>query len=127
MTYINTVSFCVRVSGEIGDPAGAPPSSVGTTGVPPDSGCGQDGVRYLSVMWCKASKKKHKRWEGDAVLITRGRTATLKDMEGKDIGKGERALMQLLMLTTHTRLKTFIYIVMSCQVRIVSIWWHYLM
>ncbi|XP_072316178.1 DNA repair and recombination protein RAD54B [Eucyclogobius newberryi] len=39
-------------------------------------------------MWCKASKKKHKRWEGDAVLVARGRTATLKDMEGKDIGKG---------------------------------------
>ncbi|XP_029360142.1 DNA repair and recombination protein RAD54B isoform X2 [Echeneis naucrates] len=39
-------------------------------------------------MWCKASKKKHKRWEGDAVLVTKGRTATLKDMEGKDIGKG---------------------------------------
>uniref|UniRef100_A0A7N6A3W3 RAD54 homolog B n=1 Tax=Anabas testudineus TaxID=64144 RepID=A0A7N6A3W3_ANATE len=54
----------------------------------PDSGCSQDGVRYFSVMWCKASKKKHKRWEGDAVLVTRGRTATLKDMEGKDIGKG---------------------------------------
>ncbi|XP_078143332.1 DNA repair and recombination protein RAD54B [Centroberyx gerrardi] len=52
------------------------------------SGCSQDGVRYFSVMWCKASKKKHKRWEGDAVLVTRGRTATLKDMEGKDIGKG---------------------------------------
>ncbi|CAK6960650.1 DNA repair and recombination protein RAD54B [Scomber scombrus] len=53
-----------------------------------DSGCSQDGVRYLSVMWCKASKKKHKRWEGDAILVTRGRMATLKDMEGKDIGKG---------------------------------------
>lgn len=46
-------------------------------------------MRYFSVMWCKASKKKHKRWEGDAILVTRGRTATLKDMEGKDIGKGE--------------------------------------
>uniref|UniRef100_A0A8C6V094 RAD54 homolog B n=1 Tax=Neogobius melanostomus TaxID=47308 RepID=A0A8C6V094_9GOBI len=43
---------------------------------------------FFYVMWCKASKKKHKRWEGDAVLVTRGRTATLKDMEGKDIGKG---------------------------------------
>ncbi|XP_076009862.1 DNA repair and recombination protein RAD54B [Genypterus blacodes] len=53
-----------------------------------ESGCSQDGARYFSVMWCKASKKKHKRWEGDAVLVTRGRTATLKDMEGKDIGKG---------------------------------------
>ncbi|XP_056299659.1 DNA repair and recombination protein RAD54B isoform X2 [Pseudoliparis swirei] len=54
----------------------------------PPAGCSQDGVRYFSVMWCKASKKKHKRWEGDAVMVTRGRTATLKDMEGKDIGKG---------------------------------------
>ncbi|XP_023994564.1 DNA repair and recombination protein RAD54B-like, partial [Salvelinus sp. IW2-2015] len=39
-------------------------------------------------MWCKASGRKHKRWQGDAVLVTQGRTATLKDMEGKDIGKG---------------------------------------
>eukprot|EP00066_Takifugu_rubripes_P014692 XP_011603958.1 PREDICTED: DNA repair and recombination protein RAD54B [Takifugu rubripes] len=53
-----------------------------------DPGCTQEVARYFSVMWCKASKKKHKRWEGDAVLITRGRAATLKDMEGKDIGKG---------------------------------------
>uniref|UniRef100_A0A8C2WWD6 RAD54 homolog B n=1 Tax=Cyclopterus lumpus TaxID=8103 RepID=A0A8C2WWD6_CYCLU len=53
-----------------------------------ESGCSQDGVRYFSVMWCKASKKKHKRWEGDAVMVTRGRSTTLKDMEGKDIGKG---------------------------------------
>ncbi|KAG8441820.1 hypothetical protein GDO86_010846 [Hymenochirus boettgeri] len=45
-------------------------------------------VMYFSVVWCKASKKKHKKWEGDAVLIATGRTVTLKDMEGKDIGKG---------------------------------------
>ncbi|XP_073535772.1 DNA repair and recombination protein RAD54B [Phyllobates terribilis] len=45
-------------------------------------------AKYFSVVWCKASKKKHKKWEGDAVLITRGRSVTLKDMEGKDIGKG---------------------------------------
>ncbi|KAM9310004.1 DNA repair and recombination protein RAD54B [Pholidichthys leucotaenia] len=51
-------------------------------------GCSQDGVQYFSVVWCKASKKKHKRWEGDAVLVARGRSVTLKDMEGKDIGKG---------------------------------------
>lgn len=54
-------------------------------------------MRYLSVVWCKASKKKHKRWEGDAVLITRGRTATLKDMEGKDIGKGEINVMEVFL------------------------------
>ncbi|XP_061572763.1 DNA repair and recombination protein RAD54B isoform X1 [Cololabis saira] len=53
-----------------------------------DSDCARDGAQYFSVVWCKASKKKHKRWEGDAVLVTRGRTATLKDMEGKHIGKG---------------------------------------
>ncbi|XP_048881029.1 DNA repair and recombination protein RAD54B isoform X1 [Brienomyrus brachyistius] len=45
-------------------------------------------ARYFSVMWCKASKKKHKRWEGDAVLVAHGRTVLLKDMEGKDIGRG---------------------------------------
>ncbi|GFO23418.1 DNA repair and recombination protein rad54 [Plakobranchus ocellatus] len=45
-------------------------------------------VRYFSVMWCKASKKKHKKWEGDAVLSTSGRSATLYDTEGKIIGRG---------------------------------------
>lgn len=94
--YKSVFFLCASVPGVISNPAAAPPSLVGTTRVPPDSGCGQDGVRYLSVMWCKASKKKHKRWEGDAVLITRGRTATLKDMEGKDIGKGERRLMIII-------------------------------
>ncbi|XP_075069909.1 DNA repair and recombination protein RAD54B isoform X2 [Mixophyes fleayi] len=50
-----------------------------------EAGC---PVKYFSVVWCKASKKKHKKWEGDAVLIARARSVTLKDMEGKDIGKG---------------------------------------
>ncbi|XP_062256148.1 DNA repair and recombination protein RAD54B isoform X1 [Platichthys flesus] len=72
---------------------GSPQLSPGSpqTPQPPagsDSACSQDGARYFSVVWCKASKKKHKRWEGDAVLVTRGRSVTLKDMEGKDIGKG---------------------------------------
>ncbi|CAG2216528.1 RAD54B [Mytilus edulis] len=44
--------------------------------------------RYLSVMWCKNSSKKHKKWEGDAILITSGRSVSLLDMEGKEIGKG---------------------------------------
>uniref|UniRef100_A0A671M7A3 RAD54 homolog B n=1 Tax=Sinocyclocheilus anshuiensis TaxID=1608454 RepID=A0A671M7A3_9TELE len=43
---------------------------------------------YYSVMWCKASSRKRKRWEGDAVLVARGRTVVLKDMEGRDIGRG---------------------------------------
>ncbi|CAL8290832.1 unnamed protein product [Merluccius merluccius] len=63
-------------------------SATGLAGGGPDGTPSSSGVGYFNVMWCKASKKKHKRWEGDAVLVTRGRTATLKDMEGKDIGKG---------------------------------------
>ncbi|XP_061175065.1 DNA repair and recombination protein RAD54B-like [Saccostrea echinata] len=43
--------------------------------------------RYFAVMWCKLSKKKHKKWEGDAVLVTQGRNVTLYDIEGKVIGK----------------------------------------
>ncbi|XP_070187722.1 DNA repair and recombination protein RAD54B-like isoform X2 [Littorina saxatilis] len=43
---------------------------------------------YFSVVWCKLSKKKHKKWEGDAVLVTQGRRVTLYDMDGKEIGKG---------------------------------------
>lgn len=85
--------MCFCASGEITDPPAGLQSSFGTGRISSDSGSSQDGVRYLSVVWCKASKKKHKRWEGDAVLITRGRTATLKDMEGKDIGKGEINVM----------------------------------
>ncbi|XP_036914635.1 DNA repair and recombination protein RAD54B [Sturnira hondurensis] len=47
-----------------------------------------DLVKYFTVVWCKASKKKHKKWEGDAVLIVKGNSFTLKDLEGKDIGRG---------------------------------------
>ncbi|GAB1599245.1 DNA repair and recombination protein RAD54B-like [Argonauta hians] len=42
---------------------------------------------YYSVVWSKISKKKHKKWEGDAILVTHGRKVTLYDMEGKEIGK----------------------------------------
>lgn len=86
------VSMCLFscATGLNTDPQLTPGSPCGAASA--GSGCSQDGVGYFSVMWCKASKKKHKRWEGDAVLVTRGRTATLKDMEGKDIGKGEREI-----------------------------------
>ncbi|KAM7319902.1 hypothetical protein ACRRTK_021585 [Alexandromys fortis] len=49
-------------------------------------------LKYFSVVWCKASKKKHKKWEGDAILIVKGRSFTLKDLEGKDIGRGANEL-----------------------------------
>lgn len=43
---------------------------------------------YFNVVWGKMSKKKHKKWEGDGILITKGRNASLKDLEGKEIAKG---------------------------------------
>ncbi|PIK38731.1 putative DNA repair and recombination protein RAD54B [Apostichopus japonicus] len=48
----------------------------------------EDDANYYSVMWCKRSKKKHKKWEGDAVMIARGKSVSLLDMDGKEIGKG---------------------------------------
>lgn len=42
---------------------------------------------YFNVVWGKMSKKKHKKWEGDGILITKGRVAYLKDVEGKEIAK----------------------------------------
>eukprot|EP00045_Choanoeca_perplexa_P001869 m.22119 g.22119 ORF g.22119 m.22119 type:complete len:872 (+) comp11205_c0_seq1:96-2711(+) len=43
--------------------------------------------RYHSCVYCVDSNKKHKKWLGDAVLCVRGKTAILKDMDGKDIAK----------------------------------------
>ncbi|XP_055936939.1 DNA repair and recombination protein RAD54B-like isoform X2 [Argiope bruennichi] len=43
---------------------------------------------YYNVLWCKRSAKKHKIWEGDGTLIIRGRSAVLKDSEGKIIDRG---------------------------------------
>ncbi|KAI8521239.1 DNA repair and recombination protein rad54b [Branchiostoma belcheri] len=43
-------------------------------------------TRYYNVMWCKVSGRKHKRWEGDAVLVVHKRSVELLDTEGKKIG-----------------------------------------
>nr|XP_006815167.1 PREDICTED: DNA repair and recombination protein RAD54B [Saccoglossus kowalevskii] len=43
--------------------------------------------KYYNVMWGKRSNKKHKKWEGDAILITKERSVKLLDMEGKEIGR----------------------------------------
>ncbi|XP_050390959.1 DNA repair and recombination protein RAD54B [Patella vulgata] len=43
--------------------------------------------QYFNVVWCKRSAKKHKKWEGDAILVTCGRSVQLYDVEGKEIGK----------------------------------------
>ncbi|ESO93455.1 hypothetical protein LOTGIDRAFT_175547, partial [Lottia gigantea] len=49
----------------------------------------EDGKQknYFNVVWCKRSNKKHKKWEGDAILVTCGRSVTLYDLEGKEFGK----------------------------------------
>ncbi|XP_013382594.1 DNA repair and recombination protein RAD54B [Lingula anatina] len=49
--------------------------------------------QYFTVMWAKLTKKKHKTWEGDGILVISGRSATLQDMEGKEIccAKGYKA------------------------------------
>ncbi|KAJ6663907.1 hypothetical protein lerEdw1_008861 [Lerista edwardsae] len=64
------------------------PAHTVTTEVARVQEASSDLTKYLSVVWCKASKKKHKKWEGDAVLIAKGKAVTLKDMGGKDIGRG---------------------------------------
>ena len=46
-----------------------------------------DVTHYYNVMWGKISKKKHKTWEGDGILVAKDRTAILQDSEGKEIGK----------------------------------------
>ena len=51
---------------------------------------------YWSVVWCKRSNKKHKTWEDDAVLVVKGRSATLKDLEGKTISVGSQVRLRNL-------------------------------
>ncbi|KAK8745686.1 hypothetical protein OTU49_000320, partial [Cherax quadricarinatus] len=51
-------------------------------------------IKYYSVVWCKLSRKKHKNWEGDAVLIVKNRSVILKDIEGKEIGRGSGYMLK---------------------------------
>ncbi|KAF9541575.1 DNA repair and recombination protein rad54b [Mortierella hygrophila] len=44
--------------------------------------------RCFNVLWRKKTGKKHKTWDGDGVIIVSGSHAVLKDMDGKEIGKG---------------------------------------
>ena len=43
--------------------------------------------RYLACVWAKKSNRKHKKWEGDALLKVGTRSVVLIDMEGKEIGR----------------------------------------
>ncbi|KAI9557966.1 RAD54B meiotic recombition protein [Daphnia sinensis] len=46
-----------------------------------------DSVKQYSVFWCQASTKKNKNWEDEAILVVKDRGVTLKNMDGKEIGK----------------------------------------
>ncbi|XP_068083216.1 DNA repair and recombination protein RAD54B [Anabrus simplex] len=45
------------------------------------------GKRIFNVVWGKQSTKKHKTWEGDGILEVEGKSAVLKDTEGKIMGR----------------------------------------
>ncbi|NWU88770.1 RA54B protein, partial [Upupa epops] len=85
------VNKCSKVEMKTPDMPKADALDLPTTGMPKEAAAQEEPdclVKYFSVVWCKASKKKHKKWEGDAVLVTKGKSVILKDMEGKDIGRG---------------------------------------
>ena len=50
-----------------------------------------ENTRYFNAVWCKQSTRKHKKWEGDALLVIKvnERLAILRDAEnGKEISRG---------------------------------------
>ena len=48
-----------------------------------------DDTAYWTCCWRNPQTKKHKTWEGDGVLIVRGRKATLRDRDsGKELSSG---------------------------------------
>ncbi|XP_043200083.1 DNA repair and recombination protein RAD54B-like [Amphibalanus amphitrite] len=53
----------------------------------PETEKAPDGVRYFEVIWCKKSTRKHKKWEGDALMEVHRRHVTLTDLDGKEIGQ----------------------------------------
>ncbi|KAF9397941.1 helicase [Mortierella sp. AD011] len=50
--------------------------------------CDEADERCFNVLWRKKTGKKHKTWDGDGILVVRGTSGILKDLEGKDIAKG---------------------------------------
>ncbi|KAI6026362.1 P-loop containing nucleoside triphosphate hydrolase protein [Pisolithus microcarpus] len=46
------------------------------------------GEAYWMIQWRFPQYKKHKTWDGDAVLVMNGSRGTLYDLEGKFIGSG---------------------------------------
>ena len=43
--------------------------------------------RYFSCVWAKKSNRKHKKWEGDALLRLAATSAVLVDEQGRELGR----------------------------------------
>ncbi|KAH7920920.1 hypothetical protein BV22DRAFT_1020349 [Leucogyrophana mollusca] len=52
------------------------------------SGSRHGGDEYWMIQWRAPQYKKHKTWDGDAVLVLSGARGTLYDLEGKLMGAG---------------------------------------
>lgn len=64
--------------------------TIGVQELTPSSSAGNVSVsdkRIFRVVWGKPSSKKHKTWEGDGTLEVGEKSATLKDEEGKVLGR----------------------------------------
>ncbi|EGN99526.1 hypothetical protein SERLA73DRAFT_72346 [Serpula lacrymans var. lacrymans S7.3] len=51
-------------------------------------GISNKGPEYWMIQWRAPQYKKHKTWDGDAVLVLNGIKGTLYDLEGKFMGAG---------------------------------------
>ncbi|KAJ3036174.1 helicase [Rhizophlyctis rosea] len=69
-------------------PATATPPAVETPGSPVVNWC-------YAVVWRKKQQKKHKTWDGDGILVIKGKVVTLFDIEGKEIAKSSTSLDEL--------------------------------
>ena len=52
--------------------------------------------RYFSCVWAKKSGRKHKKWEGDALMKVGQRSVILLESTGKEIGRGSGYKIQEL-------------------------------
>ena len=52
--------------------------------------------KYFSCVWAKKSGRKHKKWEGDAMMKVGLRSVTLMESSGKEIGRGSGYKIQEL-------------------------------
>lgn len=97
--YHDPVARVVATAGPLGRgspynrPTSAPINSMGNGLIPRDGTIrgSQSSTKenlpetYWMVQWRKPQQKKHKTWDGDAVLIVRGSRCFMKDTDGKDI------------------------------------------